>query len=123
MIVHSAAIQDCHGAVPLLNLLRKRFPKLKDVLADRVYRGDQLKNAVAASGQWNIQIIERPAGVKGFLLLPKRWIVERTFAWLGRCRRLAKDFERTIESATAWLLLAHLRLLSRRLAKPLTAKH
>jgi transposase len=123
VIVHSAAIQDCHGAVPLLKLLRKRFPELKDVLADRVYRGDQLKNAVAASGKWNIQIVERPAGVKGFLLLPKRWIVERTFAWLGRCRRLAKDFERTIESATAWILLAHLRLLSRRLAKPLSAKH
>jgi len=118
VIVHSASIQDVHGAVPLLTLLRKRFPDLKDVLADRVYRGDQLKEAIADTGQWNIQIVERPAGVKGFLLLPKRWIVERTFAWLGRCRRLAKDFERTIESATAWILLAHIRLLSRRLARP-----
>lgn len=117
VIVHSAAIQDCHGAVPLLKLLRKRFPELKDVLADRVYRGEQLRKAVAEAGEWNIQIVERPAGVKGFLLLPKRWVVERTFAWLGRCRRLAKDFERTIESATAWLLLAHIRLLSRRLAR------
>ncbi|HZK89622.1 MAG TPA: transposase, partial [Stellaceae bacterium] len=68
-------------------------------------------------GPWTIQIIERPPGVKGFQLLPRRWVVERTFAWLGRSRRLAKDFEAPTQSATAWLLLANLRLLSRRLAK------
>ena len=71
----------------------------------------------ADCGPWTIEIVERPPGVKGFQLLPRRWVVERTFAWLGRCRRLAKDFEATIASATAWLLLANLRLLTRRLAK------
>src|SRR3546814_10114255 len=68
-------------------------------------------------GPWTIEIVQRPEGVKGFQLLPRRWVVERTFAWLGRCRRLAKDFEATIATATAWLLLAHIRLLSRRLAR------
>ncbi|MNC92706.1 Transposase DDE domain protein [compost metagenome] len=64
-----------------------------------------------------IQIIERPPGVKGFQLLPRRWVIERSFAWLGRTRRLTKDFEATIASSTAWLYLAQCRLLSRRLAK------
>jgi putative transposase len=115
--VHEADIQDPHGAVPLLHDLRRRFPKLQHIFADRVYRGPQLQAAVADCGPWNIEIVERPAGVKGFQLLPRRWVVERSFAWLGRCRRLAKDFEATIASATAWLLIANIRLLIRRLAR------
>lgn len=116
--VHQANIQDPHGAVPLLRALRRSFPKLRHIFADRIYRGPQLRAAVDDCGPWTIEIVERPAGVKGFQLLPRRWVVERTFAWLGRCRRLAKDFEATIASATAWLILAHLRLISRRLARP-----
>lgn len=115
--VHEANIQDPHGAVPLLRSLRRSFPSLAHVFADRVYRGPQLRQAVADCGPWMIEIIERPPGVKGFQLLPRRWVVERTFAWFGRSRRLAKDFEATIASATAWVLLANLRLLSRRLAR------
>jgi len=115
--VHPANVQDCHGAVPLLRSLRRDFPELCHVLADRVYRGPQLLNALADCGPWIIEIVQRPKGVKGFHLLPRRWVVERTFAWLGRCRRLAKDFEATIASATAWLLIAHMRLLIRRLAR------
>ena len=116
-LVHPADVQDVHGAVPLLRSLRRRFPKLRHIFADRVYRGQQLPNALADCGPWTIEIVQRPKGTKGFQLLPRRWVVERTFAWLGRCRRLAKDFEATIASATAWLLIAHLRLLSRRLAR------
>ena len=115
--VHEANIQDPHGAVPLLHDLRRRFPKLRHVFADRVYRGAQLREAVADCGSWTIEIVERAAGVKGFQLLPRRWVVERSFAWLGRCRRLAKDFEATIASATAWLLIANVQLLIRRLAR------
>jgi transposase len=115
--VHEANIQDPHGAVPLLGALRQSFPELRHLFADRVYRGPQLQAAIADCGPWTIQIVERPPGVKGFQLLPRRWVVERTFAWLGRSRRLAKDFEATIASATAWLLLANLRLLTRRLAE------
>lgn len=117
VLVHAANIQDCHGAVPLLRSLRRACPKLHHIFADRVYRGDQLLGALADCGKWTIEIVQRPPGVKGFQLLPKRWVVERTFAWLGRSRRLAKDCETTIASATAWVLLASIRLLSRRVAR------
>jgi transposase len=116
--VHPANVQDPHGAVPLLRSVRQIFPELTHIFADRVYRGPQLQQAVADCGPWTIEIVERPPGVKGFQLLPRRWVVERSFAWLGRSRRLAKDFEATIASATAWLFVANLRLLSRRLARP-----
>lgn len=116
--VHPANVQDVHGAVPLLESVRRGFPKLRHVFADRVYRGRQLANALSHCGPWTIEIVERPAGVKGFQLLPRRWVVERTFAWFGRCRRLAKDFEASQATEVAWLLVAHLRLLTRRLAKP-----
>lgn len=118
VLVHPANIQDVHGAVPLLEQLRDKFPKLTHIYADRVYRGPKLKQALAHRGDWTIDIVERPAGVKGFQLLPRRWVVERTFAWCGRCRRLSKDFEQSIASATAWLLIAHFRLLTQRLARP-----
>ena len=116
--VHPANVQDVHGAVPLLKRLRDRLPRLKHVFADRVYRGEQLVNALSEYGPWDIEIVERPLGVKGFQLLPRRWVVERTFAWFGRCRRLARDFEASPATEAAWLLVAHLRLLTRRLAKP-----
>lgn len=98
--------------------LRRRFPNLRHIFADRVYRGPQLRATIEHCGPWTIEIVERPPGVKGFQLLPRRWVVERTFAWFGRSRRLGKDFEATIESATAWLILVSIRLLFRRLARP-----
>lgn len=116
--VHPANVQDVHGAVPLLEDLHERFPRLRHVFADRIYRGKQLVNALSRCGPWTIEIVERPPGVKGFQLLPRRWVVERTFAWFGRCRRLAKDFEGSATTELAWLLVAHLRLLTRRLARP-----
>jgi len=116
--VHPANVQDVHGAVPLLERLRDRFPKLAHIFADRVYRGEQLVTALSHCGPWSIEIVERPLGVKSFQLLPRRWVVERTFAWFGRCRRLSRDFEGSPATEAAWLLVAHLRLLTRRLAKP-----
>jgi len=116
--VHPANVQDVHGAVPLLERVRDRFPKLRHIFADRVYRGKQLVGALSHCGPWTIEIVQRPDGVKGFQLLPRRWVVERTFAWFGRCRRLARDFEGSASTEVAWLLVAHLRLLTRRLAMP-----
>lgn len=116
--VHPANVQDVHGAVPLLEHLRNRFPRLQHVFADRVYRGKQLIDALSHCGPWTIEIVQRPSGVKGFQLLPRRWVVERTFAWFGRCRRLARDFEGATSTEVAWLLVAHIRLLTRRLAMP-----
>jgi transposase len=116
VLVHAANIQDNHGAVPLLASLRHSFPKLRHIFADRVYRGDKLRNAIAAFGRWRIEIVTRSQRVGTFKPEPKRWVIERTFAWLGRNRRLAKDFEKTIASSEAWFLLASIRLISRRLA-------
>ena len=90
---------------------------MRHVFADGGYAGDKLRGELAGMGRWTIEIIKRSDAAKGFEVLPRRWVVERTFAWLGRCRRLAKDFEATISSATAWLLMAHSRLLTRRLAR------
>jgi putative transposase len=117
VLVHAANIQDNHGAVPLLQSLGRAFPKLRHIFADRVYRGQKLINAVADLGRWRIEIVTRSQSVGTFKAEPKRWVVERTLAWFGRNRRLAKDFEATIASAEAWVTIASIRLLSRRLAK------
>ena len=116
MIVHPANIQDRDGAPALLQSIRCRFPWLRHVFADAAYAGDKLKTALAGMGEWIVEIVKRPDAAKGFVLLPRRWVAERTFAWLGRNRRLAKDFEATIESATTWLYVASVKLMSRRLA-------
>jgi putative transposase len=68
-------------------------------------------------GEWTLQIVKRSDTAKGFVVLPRRWVVERTFAWLGRCRRLAKDWEKSIASAEAWINVAQIRLTTRRLAR------
>jgi putative transposase len=117
VLVHGANIQDNHGAVPLLASLRQSFPRLRHIFADRVYRGKRLRGAIAAFGRWTIEIVTRSEQVGTFKPEPKRWVIERTFAWFGRNRRLAKDFERTIESAEAWFLIASIQLISRRLAR------
>ena len=117
VLVHAANIQDNHGAVPLLRIIGRMFSKLRYVFADRVYRGPKLLQALADQGQWTIEIVTRSQSVGTFKAEPRRWVVERTFAWFGRNRRLAKDFEASIVSAEAWLLIASVRLLSRRLAR------
>src|SRR5215831_20210005 len=91
--VHAANIQDVHGAVPLLKYIGLIFPKLRHIFADRVYRGKQLPEAIAEFGKWTIEIVTRLQSVGTFKPERKRWVIERTLAWLNRCRRLSKDFE------------------------------
>ena len=117
LLIHAANIQDVHGAVPLLGLLRRSFPKLDHIFADGIYRGRQLPNAIAKFGRWKVEIVNHSEQMGRFKPEPKRWVIERTFAWLGRNRRLSKDFEATIASAEAWLLIAHIKLLTHRLAR------
>ena len=117
VLVQAANVQDNHAAVPLLKSLARPFPKLRHIFADRVYRGQKLLTALADPTKWTIEIVTRSQSIGTFKAEPKRWVVERTFAWLGRNRRLAKDFEATIASAEAWLLIASIRILSRRLAR------
>jgi putative transposase len=115
-IVHTADIQDRDGAPDLLASIRRNFPWLRHVFADGGYAGEKLEAALVGEGDWTIEIIKRSDTAKGFEILPRRWVVERTFAWLNRNRRLAKDFETTIESSVAWLQLASVQLMTRRLA-------
>jgi transposase len=117
-VVHSAGIQDRDGAALVLDRrTRALFPFIELIFADQGYQGEQAAAAARRSGTWRLEIVRRDPETKGFVVLPKRWIVERTFAWFGRCRRLAKDFENYIRTAVAFLRLAMIRLMLRRLAR------
>lgn len=116
-LVHPADVQDRDGAPKLLGAIRGAFPWLRHVFADAAYAGGKLEQSLAKLGPWTLEIVRRSDAVRGFELLPRRWVVERTIAWLNRNRRLAKDFEATIESAHAWLMIASVKMLSRRLAR------
>ena len=116
-LVHAANIQDRDGAPDVLKSIRYRFPWLRHIFADGGYAGPKLRGALERNGDWTVEIVKRSDTAKGFEVIPRRWVVERTFAWLGRCRRLAKDWEKSIASAEAWLLVAHIRLVTRRLAR------
>ena len=115
--VHSAGIQDRDGAPKVFAKLRREAPKLRHMFADGGYAGPKLRDALVSLGRWTLQIVKRSDKAKGFEVLPRRWVVERTFAWLGRCRRLAKDWEKSTESAEAWVLIAHIRRITRHLAR------
>jgi transposase len=115
--VHSAGIQDRDGAPEVFGQLAREAPKLRHVFADGGYAGPKLRDALTSIGRWVIQIVKRSDTAEGFEVLPRRWVVERTFAWLGKCRRLAKDWEKTIASAEAWVLIAHIRRMTRLLAR------
>jgi transposase len=117
MIVHSADIQDRDGAPLLLKCILNSFPFLRHIIADGGYAGEKFENALKDIGEWTIDIVKRSDTAKGFVLLPRRWVVERTLAWLNRNRRLAKDVEATIVSSEAWLFVASIKLMSRRLAR------
>ena len=117
LVVHPANIQDRDGAPSVLASIRFLCPWLRHVIGDGGYAGTKLRAALKGKGEWKLEIVKRSDKAKGFVLLPRRWVVERTIAWLNRCRRLAKDFEGSIESATAWVLVAHIRTLTRRLAR------
>lgn len=117
VVVHAADIQDRDGAPAVLKSILKRWPWLRHIFADGGYAGPKLRGALQKVGRFTVEIVKRTDKAKGFEVLPRRWVVERTFAWLGRCRRLAKDFERSIESAQAWVFIANIRMLTRRLAR------
>jgi len=116
VVIHTANIQDRDGLALVCRRLRRRFPWLRLIFADGGYQGETAACA-AAQERLRLQIVKREPGSRGFAVLPKRWLVERTFAWLGRNRRLAKDFEATLASAATMVHLASIQLLARRLAR------
>lgn len=116
-IVHPADIQDRDGAPLLLEEIRDKYPWLRHVFADGGYAGKKLLTALEKVGEWTIEVIKRSDSAAGFVVLPRRWVVERTIAWLNRNRRLAKDFEASIASAVAWVMIASVKLLMRQVAR------
>ena len=102
---------------PLLKVARRMFPSLARAIADGGYQGAATAVAVRAEGRIPLEIVKRSDTAKGFTVLPKRWIVERTFGWFGRCRRLAKDFENLSRSHAAFVILAMIRIMLQRIVR------
>jgi len=118
-MVHSAGIQDRDGGISLLATMKGPFPLLEKLFADSAYQGPLFAKALAKIlPRLETEIVKRSDHAKGFVQLPKRWIVERTIAWLNRCRRLAKDWENLNRNALAFLKLASIRLMLRKLCNP-----
>lgn len=115
VVVTAASVQDRAGAKLLLARLVGRCPRLERLWADGAYAGE-LIDWVAGVGGWVLEIVTRAAAAVGFVVLPKRWIVERTFGWLGRSRRLSKDYETLPETSEALIRIAMIGLMTRRLA-------
>jgi putative transposase len=118
VFVSSAALDDAVAAPQVLKHLGlTTYPRLEVIWADNKYHNHGLNEWIAteSSGTWRLEVVRRPEGSKGFVLLPKRWVVERTFAWLGRCRRNSKDYERRTDSSESMLRVSAIHLMLKRL--------
>ncbi len=116
LVVHSAGIQDRDGATLLFDKVKQRFPRLECVFADTGYNAQQTYEA-AAGNSLRLEIVRRNPAAIGFEVIKKRWVVERTFSWFGRNRRLAKDFENLAVTLLAFVTLAAIQFDIRRLAR------
>jgi putative transposase len=117
VVVHAANVQESEGAKLVLRGALGPFPRLTKIWADQGYKEHFVAWAKAATG-WTVEIVARPKDQQGFAVLPRRWVVERTFAWLGRSRRLSKDYEGRPETHEAWVQIAMIHLMLKRLAPP-----
>lgn len=116
--VHPAHVQDRDGAAEVMTRrTRRRFPFVEVIYADAGYQGPRVAGIAERSGTWRVEIVKRLAADKGFVVQPKRWIVERTLAWISRNRRLAKDFECLARKSLAFIRLAMIKIMLRRLAR------
>lgn len=116
VVVHSAGIQDRDGAKLVLEKVRDKLPRLKLIWADGGYAG-QLVGWVQITCGWLLEIVRRNTQVVGFEVLPRRWVVERTFAWLGKYRRLSKDYEELPRNSESMIYIAMIHIMLRRMAK------
>jgi putative transposase len=119
VVVHAANIQDRDGAKLLLGLIQEKFHRLQLIWADGGYRGKLLRwvSALRPTNPLKLEIIKRNDQIKGFQVLPRRWVVERTFGWLGRQRRLSKDYEFLTQTSETMIRVAMIGLMARRLAE------
>ena len=116
VVIHSADIQEREGAKLFMGQLRYRFPRLKKILADGGYTGELIEWVLRGFG-WTLEIVHKVAGIGGFNVLPKRWVVERTFGWFNFNRRLAKDYETNVDCSTAFVHLTMCRIMLNRCKK------
>lgn len=117
-IIHAADLQDRDGGVLLTSMMFGLHPFLMKLYADGGYQGPRFRHGLSrVCRQINVEIVKRSDTAKTFVVLPKRWIVERTFAWLNRCRRLAKDWECLSRNALAFLRWASIRLTARKICQ------
>lgn len=119
-VVHAANIQDPAGARLVLEKVKAHLPRLELIWADGIYTGTLIEWVQTVCG-WVLSIVKRTDDAKGFQVLPRRWVVERTFAWLGKYRRLSKDYELLPETSEAWIYAAMVHVMVRRLARSHTA--
>jgi putative transposase len=115
-VVHAASLQDRDGAKLVFEKIRGEFTRLKLIWADGAYAGQLVEWVKNACG-WLLEIVRRNQGAKGFQLLPRRWVVERTFGWFGRYRRLSKDYEFQTDTSENMVLIAMIQLMVHRLAR------
>ena len=113
--VHPASVQDRDGAERLLREARRRFPFIERIIGDGGYQGPKMAAVVPRTGLWKLQIVKR-SELHRFMVLPKRWIVERTLGWISRNRRLCRDYERHTRKVAAFVRLAMIRIMLRRCA-------
>ena len=120
--VHEASVQDRDGAPEVILAMLEKAPQVAKLWADGGYAGPKLEQELARHGLGPVlEIVQKPKETRGFTVHCRRWVVERTFAWMSRCRRLAKDHERSLESSAAWAQLAACRFLMRRVAREISA--
>jgi putative transposase len=117
VVVTSASVQDYHGARPVLERVKGDCPRLKVIWADGIYEKQWLIDWVKVECGWELQVTKRSDKAKGFQVVPKRWVVERTFGWLGRYRRLSKDYERSLETSEAAIKTTMIHIMVRRFNK------
>lgn len=115
-VVHPANLQDRDGALLVLAGLRRLFPWLDLIWADGAYKGPGLNALFGKPRRWRLEVVKRSDNTAGFKVLPRRWVVERTIGWIGRSRRLARDYESLAETACAYIKMAMIQLMTRRLA-------
>jgi putative transposase len=115
VVVTPANVQDYHGAKPVFQKVKDRCPRLKVVWVDGISEKQWLIAWVKSECGWELQVTQRSDGTKGFKVLPKRWVVERTFGWLGRYRRLSKDYEILTDTSEAMIKMAMIHIMLRRL--------
>ena len=117
IVVHAASVPDRDGAYAVLAKLAGRFPRLRLIWADGGYSG-AVAELVERTWGWTVEVVKRVTGAQGFVVLPRRWVVERTFGWLGRYRALSKDYEQVPQSSEAVVLIAMIQVMLKRLEPP-----